>query len=86
VPSSYDCSTTKNNNFDYQSANTFKVAVPDALSRRVSEILSEKEVPDTPMVEYKHISFMNNDFSQRESLLTSSDCYSRQVSRFQEDF
>jgi len=42
-------------------SNPFKVAVPDALSRRASEIYSEeKEVPDTPMVEYRHQSFMGD--------------------------
>ena len=44
----------------------------------------EKEVPDTPMVEPKNISF--NDFSQRESYVTSSDYNYKNMSRFQEDF
>lgn len=64
--------------------NPFKVAIPDALSRRASEIYSEeKEIPDTPMIEHKHISLIN-DFSQRESNFTQSDC--KQTSRFNEDF
>lgn len=45
----------------------------------------EREIPDTPMVEHRHSSFIN-DFSQRESLLTSSDYNQRGISRFQEDF
>ncbi len=41
-------------------SNPFKLAIPEALSRRASEIYAEeKEIPDTPMVEYKHHSLLN---------------------------
>lgn len=71
-------------------SNPFKVIAPQPpLSRRASEILSDHErsdrqPPDTPMMEYKHISFIND--SQRASILTSSDCTNREPSRFLKDF
>jgi len=52
-------------------------------SRRASEnYAEEKEVPDTPMIEHKHVSVVQ-DFSQRDS--THSD-YCKPSSRFNEDF
>jgi hypothetical protein len=60
------------------------VAVHDTLSIRASEIYSEdKEIPDTPMIEHKHIS-LTQELSQRESNFTQSDC--KHTSRFNEDF
>ncbi|CDW88896.1 wee1-like protein kinase 2 [Stylonychia lemnae] len=94
VPSSYECSTHKNqnitqSNFDLNSgnmSNPFKMVAAQSRLRRMSEYsIDEKEVPDTPMVEYRHSSYLN-DTSQRESLLTNSDFNFKPPSRFQEDF
>lgn len=44
--------------------NPFKTIAPQPLSRRTSEIhTEEKEVPDTPMTDCKHISMFNEGFS-----------------------
>ena len=56
--------------------NPFKIIAQQPQSGSKSDILSdidkgEKQPPDTPMIEYKHFSFLNGSF--RGKLLTQSD-------------
>lgn len=72
------------------SNNPFKMIAMQPLSRRASEVINEKEVPDTPVVNNKYIAVINDGYfcgsNFRGSNFTSSDGGNAKVSRFAEDF